>query len=231
MGSIDIIFQDKSIIVVNKGSGCLVQGDITKRESLYSRIKKYIADGSNTDDPFVGIVHRLDFQVSGVVVFALASKIARFLSEQFSRGNLHKEYLAVVESEKYQKSSLENGVPQYLYCHRENERTVITDQPGYASKSISIRIERIASESRFTLLKVYPKTGRKHQIRAVLSYYNIPVVGDRKYGSPVPFMKDSIALHCRKILLSYPVRYSRKEFLADIPFYWEVFENLIGPGL
>lgn len=225
----NIIYQDRLFIVINKETGRLVQGDITRRHSIYQEIKEYTAGMGFSSDPYIGIVHRLDFLVSGVLVIALTKKTASFFSRQFRSRDMHKEYYAVVENTG--SAGFDRDREICLYCRREGEKTVILDADSKGSKSVSMFIESVSCNERFQFLRLFPVTGRKHQIRAVLSYFGLPVVGDRKYGSKIPFMKDSIALHCRKIELSLPGKGGRRVFSAGLPFFWEIFDDIIDPCL
>lgn len=219
-----IIYHDKDLIIVNKESGILTQGDITKRENLYTSLKTYIKNESKYKDPFLGIVHRLDFPVSGIVLFALNKRSAKEISLQFKNQKVKKLYYAIVENAD---DLIINHTK--LYCYYKNKKTIIENSPKVREKSreILMDIQKIRSNERFTFFKINPITGRKNQIRAVMAYYGYPIIGDKKYGSGIPFKKDSIALHCREMTIYNSKTNENMTFYAKLPDYWEVFEDLI----
>jgi len=217
----DIFYEDNHIIVVNKPSGMLSQGDSTGEDSLLDILKQYIkAKYLKEGDAFIGLVHRLDKPVSGVMVFARTSKAARRFHSEIISGGMDKFYAAIVEKElPYDQKwhRLEN------FLRRERDVTEVITRETQDSQRAELFYRTILSSHKFSLVLVKLGTGRKHQIRAQLSAIGAPIAGDKKYGSAHE-IKNSICLHSVFLSFTHPTLKERMKFYSEIP---SIFENFL----
>lgn len=200
----------------------LVQGDRTGDPDLLSEAKRFLKVRFNKPgNAFLGLVHRLDRPVSGVVVFARTSKAAKRLSAQFRARTVDKTYLAIVEGRIAEALRLRD----YLRKERPRSRVVSSSTPGSREAVLSCRPIMIIRSQ--TLVKISLETGRAHQIRAQLAHKGHPVVGDRRYGAASTHHKGSIALHCWRMGVEHPVRRETIHWSAPPPETWpeEVLER------
>lgn len=217
----EILYEDNHIIIANKPSGLLSQGDASGNDSLLDILKQYVKKKYNKEgDAFVGLVHRLDMPVSGVMVFARTSKAARRLHSEILSGNMHKYYLAVVEKEmpddgKWHK--LEN------FLSREKDITKVSKKESSDTQRADLNYRTIISSKNFSLVLIKLGTGRKHQIRAQFSFIGAPVAGDKKYGSLNEF-KNSICLSSVYLSFSHPTLKEMMKFYSPPP---EIFYKFI----
>ncbi|MGB9857007.1 MAG: RluA family pseudouridine synthase [Dictyoglomaceae bacterium] len=213
--NLKIIYEDNHLLVVEKPAGILVQGDATKRVTLLEIAKAYIKEKyKKPGNVFLGIVHRLDKNVSGVLVFARNSKSASRLSQAFREQRVEKIYLAISEG----KTSLKEGTwENYIFWDEKNRKALIFEKEIPGSKKAVTYFKVLRKEKGLILWELNPKTGRKHQLRAELSYIGCPILGDKKYGSKEKFFNNHIALHCFKIKFKHPVRDEVMEFKIDPP--------------
>jgi 23S rRNA pseudouridine1911/1915/1917 synthase len=204
VGDLHVLFEDNHLLAVAKPAGLLVQGDRSGDVTLlvlakdYLR-KKYVKPGN----VFLGLVHRLDRPVSGVVLLARTSKAASRLGRQFREGRVGKTYLAVVVGSP---SPPEAELVAYLAGRVDNQgRTEARRQPFGGAKQAQLRYRVLACQEGYTLLEVEPATGRRHQIRAQLALAGWPILGDVKYGAPGRLPGRIIALHARRLQVAHPV--------------------------
>src|SRR5438132_14151818 len=178
---LDVVYEDNHCIAVVKPARVLTAGDRTGDVSLLDSVKEYLKQKYHKPgNVFVGLVHRLDRPVSGVVLFARTSKAAARLSEQFRKGTIRKQYRAIVEGNVAEASG------EFVDWLLKNERTntVHCVAPATAAARESrLRFRRSQTARALTLLEVSPETGRSHQIRVQLAARGHPIYGDRKYGS------------------------------------------------
>ncbi|MCX7721163.1 MAG: RluA family pseudouridine synthase [Dictyoglomus thermophilum] len=216
--NLEVIYEDNHLLVVNKPAGILVQGDITKSTTLLEISKAYIKEKyKKPGNVFLAIVHRLDKPVSGVVVFARNSKSAGRLSEAFRERKVEKEYIALCKGIfKVKKGTISESL---LWVEKERKARVSQDDK---SKNAITHYEVLEEFKNLSLVRLIPETGRKHQLRAHLSYIGHPILGDEKYGGGRIF-KDRIFLHCKKMAVPHPVRKDIMEFEAKIPDFWSEF--------
>lgn len=217
---IPIIFEDNHLLVVHKPAGVLSQEDHTGRPDLLNLCKAYIK--KKYDKPgnvFLGLLHRLDKPVSGVMVFAKTSKAASRVSEQIRARNVKKSYLAVLDGDPPPNGVLEH---QLLKNHQTN-MTEVVSSPQKKSKLAKLSFNTIDRASGMALVKINLETGRAHQIRVQFAHIGSPVHGDKRYGkeSHVP-----IALHAHKFRLGHPTLKEKMEFKAPVPDQepWRTFE-------
>lgn len=211
-----IIYEDNHLLAVNKAPGEIVQGDRTGDTPLAELCKRYLAEKYHKPGAvFLGVVHRLDRPVSGVVLFARTSKALSRLDEAFRRrDNLEKVYLAIVEGRPRDPTAT---LRHTLLRDRRANRSfpVAPDTPEAKEALLDYRL--LAEADGRSLLEVHLHTGRHHQIRAQLSAIGCPIVGDVKYGATAALPDRSIALHARSLTLIHPVRREPLTLLAPLP--------------
>ena len=213
----EILYEDNHCLAVAKPAGCLSTHFAGKDETLDRVVKGYLKQKyKKPGKVFLGIVHRLDRPVSGVLLFARTSKAAARLAEQFREGTVEKTYWAVVEGE-VQKSSgiLENWLKKDPSVGRVD---VVPPETADARKA-SLHYETKGSHGGLTWLEIRPKTGRTHQLRVQLAYLGHPIYGDAKYGSVHSF-GSAIALHARSLVFSHPIRQDPISLTAPLPPAW-----------
>ena len=188
-----VVYEDNHIIIVNKSSSEIVQGDKTGDTPLSDIVKQYLKEKYNKQgNVFVGVTHRLDRPVSGLVIFAKTSKALSRLNEMFKHSEIKKTYWAIVKN-----------CPQ-----KEEEEN---------SKKAILHYKLISHSENYYLLEVDLKTGRHHQIRCQLAKMGCPIKGDLKYGSSRSNSDGSICLHARKISFIHPVSKKVIEVEAPVP--------------
>lgn len=216
--SLKVIYEDNHLLVVDKPAGILVQGDITRNVTLLWLAKEYIKEKyKKPGNVFLAIVHRLDKPVSGVVIFARNSKSAGRLSEAFRERKVKKEYLAICKGNFSKTKGMIRG---YLIWDEKRRKAVISRD--LVGKEAVTYYEVLEEFGKYSLVKLLPETGRKHQLRVHLSSMGHPIVGDEKYGGGRLF-KDKILLHCYKMIVPHPVKRESIEFKAEIPDFWKEF--------
>ncbi len=213
-----IIYEDKYFLVVNKPAGLVVQGTKTEKRSLLKKLKEFIKIREGKQgDIFLGVVHRLDRVVSGVIVLAKRSKVAKRFFESFKKGEVIKVYLAVVEGYFRGEGLWEN----YLKWDSFIRKTLVYETPSPNCKVAKTFYKTIFSSKFQSIILLSPLTGRKHQLRSVLEKIGHPILGDKKYGSKVEILKGkAILLH--SLFLSFPHPLSKEEmkFWAEPPSYF-----------
>ncbi len=223
---ITVLYEDNHLIAVNKPPGWLVQGDATGDPTLADWVKAYIKDRyAKPGDVFLGIVHRLDRPVSGVVVFARTSKALERMNALFRDREVEKTYLAVVEK---RPEPISGALTHYLVKDESNNTVRGYDEPPRNvrdAKKAELTYELIGELGAQRLLLVKPLTGRPHQIRVQLSKIGCPIRGDLKYGFEKPNRDASIHLHCRSLSFVHPVTKQRITITGDVPDeqIWQLF--------
>ncbi len=212
---IKILFEDNHLIAVYKPAGILVQGDKSGDISLMEEVKSYLK--RKYDKPgnvFLGLIHRLDRNVDGIVLFAKTSKGASRLSEQFRNHTIKKEYHAWVHGLLKDKK----GVLINYIEHDENQNySKVFDNERHGSDMAELSYELIKTEGEFSLLKIILKTGRHHQIRAQLSHIKHPIVGDSKYGSNISLPEKKIALTATSLTFETATTKEQKTISIENP--------------
>jgi len=222
---IDILYEDNHLIAVNKRSSDLVQGDKTGDESLDNEVKKYLVEKYNKPgDAWLGVVHRLDRPVSGVLLFARTSKALTRLNEMFRTRQVRKIYWAIV---KERPPMDEDTVNHFTKKNEQKNKSFTFDHEVKGSKEASLSYRLIGRSVSYYLLEVELHTGRHHQIRAQLAALGCPVMGDLKYGSPRSNEDGSISLYARKLEFIHPVSKEKITISAPVPDakVWKVFET------
>lgn len=223
----DILYEDNHLIAVNKRAGDIVQVDDTGDESLDEKVKKYIAKKySKPNGAFLGVVHRLDRPVSGVILFAKTSKALERMNELFKTRQIRKTYYAVVRNRP------EPPFGDLVHWLLKNSQKNVTKAYGHevpGSQRAELHYRLVGEENGYYLIEVNPITGRPHQIRVQLSTLNCPIVGDNKYGYPRGSLRKSICLHARKLQFVHPIKKEPVEIKAPLPKdgFWEKFAHLM----
>lgn len=197
-----ILFEDNHLLAIVKPAGLLAQGDRTGDITALELAKQYIkAEHNRPGNVFLGLVHRLDRPVSGVMVFARTSKAASRLARAFHDREVEKTYLAVVLGQVEAEDGELSG-----FVERAHTRSRLATRPGARAKEATLGYHVLARTGGVSLLEVTPRTGRHHQIRLQLSAAGHPIVGDMKYRARDPLPDKSIALHAVRLVFPHPVR-------------------------
>ncbi len=214
--NLDVLYLDNHLLVVNKAPGILAQADKTGDLDLFTLAKQFLKEKfGKPGNVFLGLVHRLDRPVSGIMVFARTSKAAGRLSVQFRDNTPHKHYLALVEG----TCSGSGTCKDYLLKEDQQVRIVPADHPQARYAELSWRA--LAHNQGITLLDVSLKTGRPHQIRIQLSHRGFPVLGDMRYGARSEFDGSNIALHCYRLGIEHPTQKKPLTWAAKPPAAWQ----------
>lgn len=210
-----VVYEDNHIIVVNKTSSEIVQGDKTGDIPLSETVKQYLKEKyQKPGNVFVGVTHRLDRPVSGLVVFAKTSKALSRLNEMFKNSEVKKTYWAIV---KECPRELEGELVHYLVRNEKQNKSYAYDKEVPDSKKAILHYRLIARSQNYNLLEVDLKTGRHHQIRCQLAKMGCPIKGDLKYGSARSNPDGSICLHARRISFIHPVSKEQIDLEAPVP--------------
>ena len=219
-----VIYEDNHIIVVNKQSGEIVQGDKTGDAPLSDIVKAYLKEKYNKPgNVFLGVVHRLDRPVSGVVLFAKTSKALPRLNKLFAEHEkVRKTYWAIIGNKPPQESGT---LTHWLTRNEKTNTAKAYDREVPNSKKAALDYQLIASSERYFLLEIHLRTGRHHQIRCQLAKIGCPIKGDLKYGAPRSNPDGSISLHARKLELEHPVTHELLSITAPVPqdTLWRAF--------
>lgn len=211
----NILFEDNHLIIINKQSGEIVQGDKTGDEPLSETVKKYIKTKYNKPgDVFLGTPHRIDRPTSGIVIFAKTSKSLARLNKMFQQKEIQKTYWAIVKNEPPQK---EATLIHFLKKNEAKNKSVAKLQDFDGAKRAELTYKVIHQFQQYFLLEILPKTGRHHQIRVQLASIGCPIKGDLKYGFSRSNKDASISLHARKIAFIHPVQKELLEITAPAP--------------
>ena len=217
------------MIIVSKSSGEIVQGDKTGDVPLSETVKAYIKETcGKPGNVFLGVVHRLDRPVSGVVLFARTSKALSRLSEIFRTRAVRKTYWAIVTAPPRQP---EGTLTHWLTRDEKTNKARAYDREVPGSKQAILDYRLIASSERYWLLEVELHTGRHHQIRCQLSKMGCPIKGDLKYGAARSNPDGSISLHARRLQFEHPVSKNNVDVTAKVPEdkLWQWFEASLIP--
>lgn len=199
----EIVYEDNHIIIVNKKSGEIVQGDKTGDKPLSEMVKDYLKEKYHKPgNVFCGVVHRIDRPVSGLVVFARTSKALERLNRMFRDGDIHKTYHAIVEGHPEKEEDL---LEDWLISNGRINKTFITDKKNPEAKEAKLKYKIIEKYDRYSLLEIKLLTGRKHQIRAQLANMGHPIKGDLKYGAKRSNNNGGISLQAHRIQFIHPV--------------------------
>lgn len=212
----DILYEDNHIIIVNKASSEIVQGDKTGDMPLSEMVKAYIKEKyAKPGAVFLGVVHRLDRPVSGVVVFARTSKALERLNAMFREGGrIQKTYWAIVKNRPMEP---ETELVHYLVRNEQQNKSYAYSSERAGAKRSVLSYRLLVSMNNYHLLEVTLQTGRHHQIRCQLAKIGSPIKGDLKYGAERSNPDGSISLHARRIRFEHPVSKVMIDVVAPVP--------------
>lgn len=210
-----VVYEDNHIIIVNKHSGEIVQGDKTGDKPLSDTVKEYIKQKYNKPgNVFLGVVHRLDRPVSGLVVFAKTSKALSRLNDMFRTGDVHKTYWAIV---KRRDIATEGTLTDWLTRNERQNKSYAHEREVPGAKKAVLKYKVRAVADNYMLIEVTLLTGRHHQIRCQLAHMGCPIKGDLKYGAPRSNPDGSISLLSRRVEFVHPVSKENIVAYADVP--------------
>jgi 23S rRNA pseudouridine1911/1915/1917 synthase len=224
----EILYEDNHLIAVYKRSSDLAQGDKTGDSSLDNEVKRYLEEKyKKPGAAFLGVVHRLDRPVSGVLLFARTSKALERLNEMFRTKQVKKLYLAIVKERPPQD---EATIRHFLKKNEKQNKSYVYDTEVKGSKEATLTYRLLGRSEKYYLLEVELHSGRHHQIRAQLASIGCPIKGDLKYGFPRSNEDGSISLLARKLEFIHPVRKEPVTITAHLPEgdIWSVFIDSIG---
>ncbi|MBI3466239.1 MAG: RNA pseudouridine synthase [Planctomycetes bacterium] len=227
---LEILLDDGPVLAVNKPSGLLTQGVPRVIPTLEAQVKAYIKERFHKPgNVYLGIPHRLDRPVSGVVVFARNSKAARRLAEQFQQRQVRKVYWGVVEKPP---DPPEGTIADWLQKLPDQARAEVVTAGSASARECTLHYRTLATASGLALLEIEPATGRMHQIRLQLASRGWCLVGDSLYGARSALLAERlpdaraepIALHARSLTFLHPIRYDAVTVTAPVPAIWQSLE-------
>ena len=227
----EVVYEDNHIIIVNKQSGEIVQGDKTGDRPLSDIVKDYIKEKYQKPGAvFLGVVHRLDRPVNGLVVFARTSKALTRLNKMFAEGQVHKTYWAIVErGEKPEVRGEWRTLENWIVRNEQQNKSYAYDHEVPRSKHALLRYRTIGVGERYDLVEVQLMTGRHHQIRCQLSTMGCPIKGDLKYGAKRSNPDGSISLNAHRIEFIHPV--SKEKICLESPLpddnLWQSLKKMV----
>jgi 23S rRNA pseudouridine1911/1915/1917 synthase len=222
---LEVLYEDNHLVVINKRSSEIVQGDKTGDEPLVEKVREYIrVKYDKPGNVFCGLVHRLDRPTSGVLVFARTSKALERMNKLFAEKHPEKTYWAVVEKAPPKK---QDYLVHHLTRNEKQNKSYVSEVPKTGSKEARLHYKELNRSDRYTLLEVKLETGRHHQIRAQLSYIGCTIKGDLKYGAKRSNPDGSIHLHARSLKFGHPTKDEEILVTAPVPDepLWQWFEQ------
>jgi 23S rRNA pseudouridine1911/1915/1917 synthase len=225
MHPLEILYEDNHLIIVNKKPSDIVQGDKTQDTPLSEHVKTYIK--KKYDKPgevFIGVAHRIDRPVSGIVIFARTSKALARLNDMFQKKEIRKTYWAVV---KNKPNHATGTLVHYLIKNEQKNQSKAFEKETPGALRSELTYTHLHSLDNYHLLEIKPLTGRHHQIRVQLSKMGCPIKGDLKYGFARSNKDASIHLHAREIEFIHPVKKEPLKVVAPAPddVLWNEFSK------
>lgn len=222
-----VLYEDNHIIVVSKEAGEIVQGDKTGDTPLSEKVAQYLKEKySKPGNVFVGVTHRLDRPVSGIVILAKTSKALSRMNDMFRLGTVDKRYLAIVRNRpEKDEGQLEN----WLVRNEKQNRSFAYDHEMPGSKKAILKYRLLTSSVNYHLLEIELMTGRHHQIRCQLAKMGCPIKGDLKYGAERSNPDGSISLHAWHVTFEHPVSHQTIDIHAPLPndSLWRAFDSVL----
>lgn len=212
-----VFYRDNHLLVLYKPAGLLTQSDETRDPSLLDLGKAWIKEVyGKPGKVYLGMVHRLDRPVAGIVLFCRTSKAAARMSTQIRTEAAEKYYLAVLEGELKEKS----GRLVNFLERRENRSSIVVQKKTPVSRDARLDFNVLETREDRTLVRVKLETGRHHQIRVQFAHIGHPVVGDLRYGASAPLPEKQIALFAKELIITHPVRSEKISFSSPLPCSW-----------
>ena len=213
--NLEVLFEDNHLLIVNKKSEDIVQGDKTGDKPLSEVVKEYIKEKYNKPgDVFLGVVHRLDRPTSGIIIFARTSKALERLNKMLRDRVISKTYWAII---KNNPKKVKDTLIHFLKKNPKNNKSTVFTKKTEGSKKAILHFTIKKKLDNYSLLEIDLETGRHHQIRAQLSFIGSPIKGDLKYGASRSNKDGSIHLHARTINFTHPVSKKTITIIAPIP--------------
>lgn len=220
-----VLYEDNHIIIVNKTTSEIVQGDKTGDKPLSEIVKEWLKEKYNKPgNVFCGVTHRLDRPVSGIVVFAKTSKALARMNDMFKNKEVKKTYWAIVKNTPKQ---LQGTLKHYLVKNEKQNKSYAYDTEKPNSKLAILHYKLIARSDKYNLLEIDLETGRHHQIRVQLAKMGCTIKGDLKYGADRSNPDGGISLHARRISFTHPVSKEQIDVVAPLPQdnLWQALEK------
>ena len=210
-----IIYQDKQLLAVNKPQGIVTEYEPHLNFTLESLALNYIRSQEKYPQKcFIGVPHRLDRPVSGVVLFSKKKSVLKMLMEIFAKREIEKTYWAIVENKP---AKAEDELQNWLVKNTEIRKAIIHNQEVKEAMRVVLRYKFIAQNDYGSLLEIKLITGKFHQIRAQLAHIGCPIIGDAHYGSTKSYKENAVCLHARELKLLHPITQEPLTFAADVP--------------
>ena len=226
---LEVLYEDNHCVAVAKPAGSVSAHFQGHTETLDRAVKAYLKGKYHKPgNVFLGVVHRLDRPVSGVLLFARTSKAAARLAKQFREGSVEKVYWAVVEGESLPAAG---SLEDWLLKDRAAGRVEVVEPRAEGARQALLHFQRRGQHGGLTWLEVRPQTGRTHQLRVQMAHHGHPIYGDARYGSVRTF-DGVIALHGRSLTFLHPISYEAITLTAEVPRPWRGrFAYLMREGL
>lgn len=213
---IEVLYEDNHLLAVNKPAALLTQPSGTDRDSLEDQAKAWIKTrGGKPGNVFLHAVHRLDYPVSGIVLFAKTSKALSRLNSAIRERETHKTYVALVS----QMPADAEGTLEHALI-REDQTSCVVDKATPNAQLARLHYRVVGTKGQFVILEIHPETGRYHQIRCQLAAIGSPILGDTRYGGNGWWLGEGIALHHQRLELEHPVTHVPLVIEAPLPD-WE----------
>ena len=220
---IKVIFEDNHLLVVDKPVNILSQGDDTNDKDMVNLLKQYVKEKYNKPgNVYIGLVHRLDRPVGGIMVFAKTSKAASRLSDQVRTKTFKKTYRAVIHGDMNKK---EDTLKDYLYKNKKTNMVSVVNKDHKEAKNAELSYKTLDRRDGFSLVEIDLKTGRPHQIRVQFASRKHPLFGDQRYGQNVNKVGQQKALWSYKLEIIHPTTKEKMEFTCEPPkeYPWNLF--------
>jgi len=221
-----VLYEDNHIIAVNKTCSEIVQGDKTGDSPLSEIVQQWLKEKyQKSGNVFIGVTHRLDRPVSGIVLFAKTSKALTRLNEMFREGKIRKTYWAIVKNHPSQE---EGELVHYLIRNEKQNKSYASEEEKPNSQKAILSYKIKSHSDHYYLLEIELKTGRHHQIRCQLAKIGCPIKGDLKYGFDRSNKDGGISLHARTLQFVHPVSKETIKITAPVPNnrLWRAFESM-----
>jgi 23S rRNA pseudouridine1911/1915/1917 synthase len=226
ISEVEILYEDNHCLAVAKPAGVSSTHFQGREDTIDREVKRYLKEKyRKPGNVFLGIVHRLDKLVSGVLLFARTSKAAARLAQQFREGTVEKVYWAVVEGTL---SKPAGSLEDWLRKNEETRRVDVVELRTKGARQALLHYQVRAEHNGLTWVELRPQTGRTHQLRVQLAHHGHPISGDARYGSVHTSLTTpgrergagGIALHARSLTFLHPVRYEPLTLTAPLPRSW-----------
>ncbi len=224
-----ILYEDNHLLVINKRSSQIVQGDRTGDVPLPEQIKTFIKKRDNKPgNVYLGVAHRLDRPVSGVILFAKTDKALSRINKLIQERNFHKTYWAIVHDRPKKEA---DHLVHWLRKNEKQNKSYLHAEEKNGCVKAELKYRFLLSSDHYSLLEIELLTGRHHQIRAQLAEIGCPIKGDLKYGAARSNPDGSISLHARKLEFTHPVKNEPVSIIAAVPDekLWQYFEKTVKP--